>query len=57
VANGIIAPVIIICIVYISGQEKIMGEFKNSRTVNVIGWIIAILMSITAIGTFVSLFM
>lgn len=57
VANGIIAPVIIICIVYISGQEKIMGEFKNSKLVNVIGWIIAILMGITSIATIVSLFM
>jgi Mn2+/Fe2+ NRAMP family transporter len=56
VANGIIAPVIIICIVYISGQEKIMGEFKNSKLVNVIGWIIAVLMSITAIATLVSMF-
>ncbi len=57
VANGIIAPVIIVCIVYISGQEKIMGEYKNSNLVNIIGWIIVILMSITAIATVVSLFM
>ena len=57
VANGIIAPVIIICIVYISGKEKIMGEFKNSRMVNIIGWAIGILMGLTSIATIVSLFM
>lgn len=56
IANGVIAPVIIICIVYISSQEKIMGEFKNSRLVNIVGWIIAILMGITSIATIVSLF-
>lgn len=57
VANGIIAPVIIICIVYISSKEKIMGEFKNSKLVNVVGWIIAVLMGLTSIATIVSLFM
>lgn len=56
VANGIIAPIIIVCIVYISGQEKIMGEFKNTRFVNILGWIIVTLMSITAIATVLSLF-
>ncbi len=57
IANGVIAPVIIVCIVYISGNEGIMGEFKNSRLVNIIGWIIVILMGITSIATIVSLFM
>lgn len=56
IANGIIAPVIIICIVHISSQEKIMGEFKNSKCVNIVGWIIAVLMGMTSIATIVSLF-
>lgn len=57
VANGIVAPIIIICIVYIAGNKNTMGEFKNSKSTNIIGWIIALLMSITAIATIISLFM
>jgi NRAMP (natural resistance-associated macrophage protein)-like metal ion transporter len=56
IANGIVAPVIIIFIVHISGSKKIMGHFKNSRPINIIGWIITILMSITALAAIYSLF-
>ncbi len=56
IANGIIAPVIIICIVHISSSQKIMGEFKNSKLTNTIGWIVAFLMGITAIATIVAMF-
>jgi len=57
IANGIIAPVIIVCIVHISSSEKIMGEFKNKKLTNVVGWIIAALMSMTAIATVVAMFL
>jgi Mn2+/Fe2+ NRAMP family transporter len=56
VANGVIAPVIIVCIVHISSNEKVMGEFKNKKSTNIIGWFIVALMGITAIATIVSLF-
>ena len=56
IANGIIAPVIIICIVHISSSQKIMGEFKNKKTTNLVGWIVAGLMSVTAIATIVAMF-
>ncbi len=56
IANGIIAPVIIICILGISKNANIMGEFKNSRMINIISSIIVILMSITAVATIISLF-
>jgi NRAMP (natural resistance-associated macrophage protein)-like metal ion transporter len=56
IANGIIAPIILIFIVHISGNKQIMGPFKNSRLVNIIGWIITILMGITAIAALYSLF-
>lgn len=55
IANGIIAPIIIICIVHISGSKKIMGKFKNSRLVNTIGWVLIALMGISAIGAVISL--
>jgi Mn2+/Fe2+ NRAMP family transporter len=56
IANGIIAPVILVFIVRISGSKKIMGKFKNSFLKNTIGWIATILMGITAIAAIVSLF-
>lgn len=56
IANGIVSPIIIIFIVHISGSKKIMGEHRNSLFGNTVGWIVTILMSITAIAAIVSLF-
>ena len=56
IANGIVAPVIIIFIVHISGSKKVMGHFKNKTGGNILGWIIALLMSVTAIAAIYSLF-
>lgn len=56
ITNGIIAPIIIIFIVHISGNHKIMGHYKNSRISNIIGWITTIFMGITAIAAIYSLF-
>ena len=56
IANGIVAPIILIFIVHISGSHKIMGHYKNSKIGNIIGWITTILMGITAIAAIYSLF-
>ena len=56
IANGIVAPVIIVCIVHISSSKKIMGHFKNSLFTKLVGWTIALLMGITAVAAIVSLF-
>lgn len=56
IANGIVAPIILIFIVHISGNKKVMGKFKNSKLVNIIGWTTTILMGITAIAAIYSLF-
>lgn len=56
IANGIVAPIILIFIVKISGSKKVMGEFKNSKLANIIGWITTILMGITAVAAIISLF-
>ncbi len=55
IANGIISPIILVFIVHISGSHKIMGHYKNSRFVNIMGWILIVLMSITAIAAIYSL--
>lgn len=50
IANGIIAPIMLVFIVHISGSKKIMGAHRNSPFTNILGWIITILMGITAVG-------
>lgn len=56
IANGIVAPIILIFIVQISGNHKVMGHYKNSKISNIIGWITTIFMGITAIAAIYSLF-
>lgn len=56
IANGIVAPIILVFIVHISGNKKVMGRFKNSNLANIIGWITTTLMGITAIAAIYSLF-
>lgn len=46
---GITAPVLIAIILHISNNQKIMGEFVNNRTSNVLGFIALIIMSAAAI--------
>jgi len=56
IANGIIAPIVLVFIVHISGSKQIMGRYKNSRFGNIMGWIVTILMGITALAAIYSLF-
>lgn len=46
VLNGIIAPVLLIFILLISGNRAIMGQHANSRLSNVLGWLITAAMSL-----------
>ncbi|MFA7315935.1 MAG: divalent metal cation transporter, partial [Candidatus Paceibacterota bacterium] len=55
IANGLVAPIILILIVHISGSKKIMGHYKNSHFGNIMGWAITILMGITACAAIYSL--
>ncbi|MCC6323520.1 Nramp family divalent metal transporter [Candidatus Nomurabacteria bacterium] len=56
IANGIVAPVILVCIVHMSGSHKIMGKYKNSKLKNVVGWTITAVMTLAAIGAIISMF-
>jgi len=56
IANGIVAPVVLVFIVHISGSKKIMGNYKNSNFINIIGWVVTGLMGITALAAIVSMF-
>lgn len=56
IGNGIIAPIILVFIVHISGSKQIMGRYKNSVLGNIMGWVITFLMGITAIAAIYSMF-
>jgi len=45
---GITAPVLIAIILHISNNKKIMGEFVNSRTINILGFTAFTIMTIAA---------
>lgn len=55
VANGIVAPLILIPIVIISSNKKIMGEWANGKISKIIGWTVIFLMSISGIAAIISL--
>jgi NRAMP (natural resistance-associated macrophage protein)-like metal ion transporter len=53
--NGIIAPVILVLIVSISGDKKIMGSRANGPALSAIGWIVTVLMILVSVATLASL--
>lgn len=57
VANGLVAPVVLILIVMLSSSKKVMGNRVNKRSTTVFGWLITGFMVIAGIATIYSLFM
>ncbi len=57
VANGIVAPVILFFITKISSDHKVMGERKNSKIINFLGWFIIGIMAISGVAAIVSIFL
>lgn len=56
VANGVVAPVVLVLIVLISSNKKVMGEWVNGPVTKVIGWSATILMLAAGVGAIWSLF-
>lgn len=56
VANGLVAPVILFFITKISSNARTMGDKKNSKTINFLGWLIVSIMTISGIAAIVSMF-
>jgi Mn2+/Fe2+ NRAMP family transporter len=55
--NGILLPVVLICMMIIINKKEVMGEHVNKRTGNIIGWsTIIILVGLSAILFVTSLF-
>jgi len=56
VLNGLISPIILFFIVRISSKEEIMGQFKNKRIANVLGWFITGFLFVVSVVTIIFLF-
>lgn len=56
VANGIVAPVVLVLIMVISGNKKIMGEWTNGKKTHWFGWAITGVMVISGAAAIWSLF-
>lgn len=56
VFNGIVSPVILFFILRISASEKIMGNFKNNRLTNIVGWFTVSLLFIVSLTTVILIF-
>ncbi|MDD5415381.1 MAG: Nramp family divalent metal transporter [Candidatus Daviesbacteria bacterium] len=56
VLNGLIAPVILILIVLMSGNVKIMGKWVNGRLTTLLGWLTVGLMTLAGVATIISIF-
>lgn len=57
IANAIIAPIVLIQIVWMSSSKKVMGEYVNTRRVTRIGWFITTLMVLVAGAAIISFFL
>lgn len=57
VLNGMLLPVVLICMMLLVNNKKIMGEYVNNSTYNIIGWgSVIILIALTALLIFLPLF-
>jgi len=56
VANGIVAPIVLIPIVLISSSKKIMGTWANKPITKIVGWTVITIMAASGIAAIVSLF-
>ncbi|MDO8498788.1 MAG: Nramp family divalent metal transporter [bacterium] len=54
VANGLVAPVILVLIILLSGNSKIMGQRTNHPITAALGWTITGLMIIAGVATIIS---
>lgn len=56
VANGVVAPMVLVPIVIISSNKKIMGDWVNKPLTTFIGWIVVIIMALAGGAAIYSLF-
>jgi len=54
VVNGVLAPPLIVMVVLLSTNRRVMGKHASGRTLQILGWITAVLMTFAAVGMFVA---
>jgi len=54
ILNGVAAPPLMIIIMFVANNRQVMGEWTNTRALNVFGWIATALMAAASIGMFVA---
>ena len=55
VANGVIAPIVLVLIVTMSSNKKIMGEWVNKPYTTLIGWVVTLIMLVSGVAAIISL--
>jgi Mn2+/Fe2+ NRAMP family transporter len=56
IANGVVAPVVLVLIVLLSSNKKIMGEWANGSTNKFFGWLVTWIMVVAGSATIFALF-
>ncbi|MBI2018176.1 divalent metal cation transporter [Candidatus Daviesbacteria bacterium] len=56
IANGLIAPVILVLIILLSSSRKVMGERVNHPVTTALGWLVTTAMALAGVATIISLF-
>jgi NRAMP (natural resistance-associated macrophage protein)-like metal ion transporter len=54
ILNGLLAPPLVIMVVLLTSDRKVMGDRVNSRAMQVLGWICALVMAAAALALLVS---
>lgn len=54
VLNGVLAPPLIVLVIMLTNNPRVMGERVNSTLLRTLGWITAAIMTLAAIGMFVT---
>jgi Mn2+/Fe2+ NRAMP family transporter len=56
VANGLVAPAVLLLIVLMSSNKKIMGARANHPIVTALGWLITLVMIVAGASAIIAIF-
>ena len=55
IANGLVAPLVLVLIVQMSSDKKIMREYANHPVLKALGWLVVLIMVLAGLATIISL--
>jgi Mn2+/Fe2+ NRAMP family transporter len=56
VINGLLLPFILIFMLLLINDKRIMGDFVNSRLMNIISWATVVILNVLSLAMVVSMF-